>query len=195
MANASFIQGLVPRMHRNGEPYSGSNRVYATLATDATPLGIGDPVVITGDTDPVSGVPIVTRATAGAGNYISGVMTGISVRGLTSQSLIPYRQASTATFIEVADNPDLVFEIQANGVVATTGVTKNANLVFASLNPASGLSGAQLDETTIGTGATLQLKGLRMVNRPDNLPGAVGGAFTKLEVMINLHTQRNTTAI
>lgn len=189
MANANAPMGLIPRMHRNGTPYSGSTRVYYVPASDANAIGIGDPVVVTGAGDSVTGVPVVTLATAGATNYITGVMVGVSAASLTSQSLLPYRPASTAMFIEVCDDPDVVFEIQSNGTLASGDMSANADLASGSLNTASGLSGWVLDESTVGTGATKQLKIMRIVRRPDNALGTNG----KVEVMINLHTQRYTT--
>ena len=77
MANANIARGLTPVRHINGAPYSGSGRMYYVPASDGTALYIGDPVItVTGSAD-AAGIPTVTRAAAGGGTYITGVVTGV----------------------------------------------------------------------------------------------------------------------
>jgi hypothetical protein len=72
-----------------------------------------------------------------------------------------------------------------------TDVSNNVDLVSGSLNTSYGRSGWQADSTTFGTGNTKQLKVLRLAQRPDNAPGT----NAKLEVEINLHSQRNPLGV
>ena len=205
MANADTPFGLRPVRHRNGAPYNGAVTPYYIPSGYGTALYIGDPVVITGTAN-TSAVKVpgvgdfgpgtlqeINKATAAGGNYISGVIVGFAanVSDLSKQ----YNPASTERVALVADDPDLVFEIQEDGVGATLAATDmglNADLVYTHSGSAyTGQSGAELDISTKNTTATLQLKILRLVNRSDVELGVNG----KLEVAINLHTQRYTTGI
>lgn len=190
MANANVPRGLTPKRHRNGEPYSGSVTRYYVPASDSTAIFIGDPVTITGSAD-ANGVAAVTRSTAAGGSYITGVVQGIDLVGSNVGFGFSnrYRPASAEMYLLVADNPDLVFEIQEDsvgGALAAADIGLNADLIIAAGSTYTGESAAMLDTSTKATTATLQLKILGLVQRPDNEVGSLA----KVEVMINLHTHR-----
>lgn len=205
MANADTPFGLRPVRHRNGAPYNGAVTPYYIPASYGTALFIGDPVVVTGtaNTAAVKAPGVgdfapgtlqeINKATAAGGNYISGVIVGFAAT--PSDLSKQYNPASTERVALVADDPDLVFEVQEDGVGATLAATDmglNADLVYThSGSTTTGRSGAELDISTKATTNTLQLKILRLVNRSDVELGVNG----KLEVAINLHTQRYTTGI
>lgn len=200
MANSDTPMGLKPIRHGNGAPYNGAYSEYYVPSTYATALYIGDPVIVTG-TSNTSGykgnepgtLPEINKATAAGGNYITGVIVGFEP--LPGDLTKTYNAASTERIVYVADDPDLVFEIQEDGdttPLAATSASNNADLIYThSGSTATGQSGAELDSTTINTTATLQLRVKRLVNRVNNSIGA----YAKWEVMINLHTQRYTTGI
>lgn len=172
MANANSASGLVPRRYRNGSPWMGVCRTYFVPATDGTAIYPGDPVIIAGDGD-TNGVPTVTRATDGA--RFTGVMIGLRPGG--NNTLIPpkYRAASVAEYILVADDPDLLYEVQEDGVggtLAATNIGNNANLITAAGNAFTGTSGVMLDSSTAATTNTLQVRIVELVHRPDNVIGA-----------------------
>lgn len=190
MANANAALGFKPLRHRNGEPYSGAVNKYFVPASDGTALGIGDPVIVNGTAD-TNGIPGAIKATAAGGNYITGIVMGIAIEGQAAGSFpTRYRPASTAAYILVADNPDLVFEIQEDavgGALAAADVGLNADWIDGTMSTTTGNSAVQLDTSTKAATATLQLKILGLVQRVDNDPFV---ANSKVEVMINLHTQR-----
>lgn len=203
MANTDFRFGLKPVRHRNGAPYNGAANPYYVPSTYATALFVGDPVIITGTSNTaeesapgigkfVAGtLPEINRATAAGGNYITGSIIGFGADPTNLER--KHNPASTERIVWVADDPDLVFEIQEDNdgtALAATSVGLNADLVYTHAGSTNfGLSGAELDRSTANTTNTLQLKIMRLVNREDNEIGD----FAKWEVMINLHTQRNTT--
>lgn len=204
MANADTPFGLRPVKHRNGAPYNGAVRPYFIPSTDANAMFIGDPVILTGtgntarqEAPGVGGfnagmLPVVTLATAGGGNYLLGPIISFAAdpTGLENQ----YRLASTNRICWVADDPDLLFEIQEDsvgGALAVTDIGLNADLVSGSGSTISGLSGWELDSNTANTTATLQLRIERLMEREDN---AIGNQ-AKWLVAINLHTLRNATGI
>jgi len=200
MANTDTPLGLVPIKDKNGAPYNGAVTAYYLRSDYATAMFVGDPVIITGTANLLEykgnmpgTLPTINKATAAGSSYISGVIVGFNP--LPTDLTKTYNEASTERIAYVADDPDLVFEIQeesdAAAELAATSVGLNASLVYTdSGSTTSGKSGAELDTGTIHTNA-LQLKILRLVNRVDNAIGV----NAKWEVMINLHTQRYTTGI
>lgn len=185
MANSNAPTGLTPVRNANGSPYVAQLSTYYVPSSDSTALFIGDPVIIAGDADAI-GVPTATRATAGATNRITGVVCGF----VPSPTIVAngYRLASTAEYILVETGPDVVYEIQEDavgGALAATNVGQNIDLVAGSGSTYTKRSGWQADSSTAGTGATLQCRILRFVNRPDNEIGA----NAKILVRINLPTE------
>ena len=200
MANRDAPLGLIPIRHSNGAPYNGACTAYYVPSTYAVALGVGDPVVLTGTSNTAAykgnapgTLPEINKATAAGGSYISGVIVGFDL--LPDDLTKTYNAASTERIVYVADDPDLVFEIQedsAGTALAATSVGLNADLVYThAVSTTSGKSGAELDRSTAATTNTLQLKIRRLVNRVDNEIGDSG----KWEVTINLHTQRYLTGI
>lgn len=187
MANSNAPTGLTPRRYRNGSPWMGAARTYYVPATDANPIGIGDPVIIAGSAD-AAGVPTCTLATAGSAGRITGVCVGIRPGG--NGTLIPprLRAASTAEYIIVADDPDLLFEVQEDsvgGALAATNVGQNCDLIAGTASTTTGQSAWQLDSSTAAVTATLQMRIVQLQIRADN----VIGTNAKWLVAINLPTE------
>lgn len=185
MPNTNAPLGLRPVRYASGAPYNGACNPYFIPSSDGTALFIGDPVIIAGSGD-TNGVPTATRATAGATNRITGVVVGF-VPTRTFETL-GYRPASTDMYALVADDPNLLFEIQEDavgGALAVTDIGLNADLVAGSGNTYTKQSGFQLDTSTKGTGATLQMRIEGFQQRADNEVGA----NAKILVRINLPTQ------
>lgn len=198
MPNVNKPAGLVPVGYLNGAPWSGQGRVYAIASTDVNTYAIGDPLTLAGGTTD-DGVPLVTRATAGAGNTLIGALLGdggivnggafVDPSSLDS-TVIPATK-TRVFYVLVADDPNIVFEIQEGGAgsVLTKAVgTRNFNLVSGVTN--GYVSAWQMDNASAGTGATLQLKALGISNRVDN----AFGAYAKWRVVINNHFFRAGTA-
>lgn len=198
MPNVNKPGGLTPVGYLNGAPWSGQGRVYAIASTDVNAYVIGDPLTLAGGaTD--DGVPLVTRATAGTGNALIGALLGdggivnggafVDPSSLDS-TLIPATK-TRVYYVLVADDPNIVFEIQEGGAGAalTKAVgSRNFNLLSGTSN--GYVSAWQLDNASAGTGATLQLKALGISPRIDNS----FGVYAKWRVIINNHYFRAGTA-
>lgn len=186
MANTDRPNGLRPVRHLNGSPWNGAVRRCYVPSSDGTAIFVGDAVKSAGSAD-ADGVPTVAQAAAG--NAIRGVVTGIEVLGSDLETL--YRAASTARYVYVCEDPDVVFEIQEDsvgGALAATDVGNNADIVVGSGSTTSGASGMELDSSTKATTAA-QLNILALVQRPDNEIGT----NAKWEVFINEHEFGSTT--
>jgi hypothetical protein len=93
----------------------------------------------------------------------------------------------------VCDDPDVVFEIQADGAIPAASVGLNAVLIYThSGSTTTGFSGVELDTTSDvpAADASNQLLILRAVNREDNDTTLT---HAKVEVMINQHTESQGT--
>lgn len=199
MANPNTPRGLVPYKYSTGAPYNGSANIYAVKSDYATALYLGDPLTPTGASD-ANGIPYVQIATAAGGNYILGPMVGIVDGGNpvipVTQGLPIYHPASTAQYILVADDPNLLFWIQEDSdsgsiAMATAGM-KNADLIAGSGSTATGWSGWQLDSSTINTTNTLQLRLMGGLQEADNV---MASANAKWLVRLNLSTLTHTTGV
>ena len=199
MANKDAPLGLVPIRHSNGAPYNGAYSEYYVPSTYATALGVGDPVLITGTSNTAAyngnapgTLPEINKSAA-AGGYVSGVIVGFNL--LPDDLSKTYNAASTERIVYVADDPDLVFEIQEDSdgaALAATDVGNNADFIFThSVSTTSGKSGVELDSSTAATTGSLNISIRRLVNRADNEIGD----HAKWEVTINLHTQRYITGV
>lgn len=191
MANSSAPLGFRPVKYRDGKPYQGAVNPYICPASDSTALYVGDPVILAGSAN-ADGVATITRATAGSGAYVSGVVVGFVFTDPLPTT--KYRPASTLMTVLVADDPDLLFEIQEDsvgGALAVTNVGQNADFVAGSGSTYTGDSGFMLDSSTAATTNTLQCRIEGLAQRPDNEIGT----YAKWLVSFNLHQRRNLTGI
>lgn len=201
MANADTAFGLRPVSYLGGAKYSGAMRPYHVAAGYGTDLFVGDPVVLSGTANaaavndlvggefPIGTLPGVERGAAG-GPFV-GVIVAV---GADPDNLNrTYSPASTEGIVWVADDPNIIFEIQeVSGGTALTAaaVGLNASVVVGSGDTQYGLSGVELDNSTEATTAGLELKLLALVNRADNEVGE----HAKWLVKINDHQFGNATA-
>lgn len=195
MANSNAPFGLRPYRRTTGEPYNGSANIYYVPASVGTAIYVGDPVTYLTNAGDANGIPAVTNATAGSSNYLLGSMVGIVSGGNpvipVTRDLPVYHPASTAGYILVADDPDLLFAIQENGAMVQGAGNRNANLVSGSGSTITGLSGWQLNSSTLNTTATLQMRIIRLLQEADNAVGT----NAKWLCRINLHALTNTTGV
>jgi len=190
MANANTPFGLRAVQHRNGAPYDGAARTYAVPASDGTALFIGDLVKLAGTAQTIKGrvYPDVIRAATG--DVFTGVVVGVIP---DTQDSLRYRAASTQRLLLVADDPELLFEIQetSGGTPLTANDSGlNANVTVAAGSTVTGFSGTELNNATEATTNTLDLHIVSPVNREDNAIGA----NCKWLVTINRHQFANQVA-
>lgn len=173
MANADAARGLSPVAYLSGACYTGAANRYYVPASDGTAIYVGGLVKLAGSAD-ADGTPSVTGNVA-TGNPVVGVVT--SVEFVTRDSTI-YRAASTERYVYVADDPNLLFEVQEDsvgGALAVTAVGNTADLIgFTAGSAITGLSTIEIDSSTAtATGnGTEDVLIVRLSRRPDNAIGA-----------------------
>lgn len=195
MANTNRPAGLKPVSYLNGAPYNGQARLYAVDASQAA-LYIGDPVTLVASSTNADGLANVGIGVAGAA--IIGVIVGfvvsqagVSLVGTTIDLARRSLAASTAGFVLVADDPNLIFEIQ-DGLAAGTplaDIGQNTNFLIAAGATTNSDSGTTSATTTTG-GTTDNLKIMGFVQRVDNTPAS---QYAKLLVKINNHVYNAST--
>jgi len=172
--------------------------LYFVPSTDSTVIMVGDAVKLAGDARAATGAPTVTRA--GATDVAVGIVVGILFTGVGDLTNMPpvnnlntpvYRSASTDRYLLVADDPNLVYEVQYAGTsvsaaTITANVGQNGQFTTTAGSTTSGSSGMQLDSSGLATTATLPLKIVGFPNRPDNIPGDVYFSYyVKLNNTVN----------
>lgn len=181
MANTSRPNGLRPIRHINGSAWNGQTQLFALLAADSTVVGVGD-IVNWGGTADANGVASITRATSDAGTPV-GVVVGFipdySNLALPSQ----YRLASTARYAFVCTDPTVLYEVQAGAATAITAIGMNMGVNYTAVNTSTGLSAMTALGGAGAVTATLPLKVLGVVQRPDS--DMTDSSSWKLSVLLN----------
>jgi hypothetical protein len=187
MANVSRVNGLKPYKYLNGAKYNGSVTEYFIPNNNASNVFVGDPVKLStdGDTAAVGGLAKGVRSVvpAAATDATVGVVVGFKLDP-TNLNTPQFRAASAGRYVLVADDPNLLFEVQSNGTTSVADVGLNASYSIAAGSTTTGSSGVQLDQATVAVTATLPLKIVEFSQRQDN---DATSANAKLIVKINNH--------
>lgn len=206
MANANRPQGFVPVKHLDGSPYNDQANMYLLDSGDATVVGIGDVVITAGGAGAAGskvhgvvteGMPTITRSVNGAiGASTVGVVVGF-VPDPTNLN-VKHRLASTSRVALVCDDPDVIFEIQEDAVttpIAAASIGLNCAYALGATSATTGLSGMMLDSDTVAVTATLPVRILRLVNRPDNVLSTGATSYARYEVKFVTHYYSTALAI
>lgn len=193
MAATATPYGLRPLNMLGGQPMTHGFRQYKIADAYATSIFNGDLVsLVAGGT-----VEKFTGTTTGSplGVFL-GVEYEMSDMGLLFKqhwTASTATKSGTAIWAYVIDDPDVLFQIQADDTLGQDALGANAALVQGAGNATTGKSGVTLDASTVATTATLPLRIVDYVN----LPGfsTLGDAFTDVIVRLNTHFNRNATGV
>jgi len=136
-------------------------------------------------------LPQIQLAAVTDSTYASGVIVGFAANpnNLTQR----HNPTSTERIAYVCTDPDVVYEIQADGDLTETMVGLNATFIKTnSGSTVTGLSGQELDTGTTtapAANSSLMLRIVGLVNRDDNDPD---NANQKALVVINMHSDLST---
>ena len=141
-----------------GGTYNSSFRQYPILSTESTRICFGDVVKLTdaGSTTTIQKDTGTTSATP-IGIFMGCRYTDIST-GQTQFSQIWSGTAHTNGMVYVADDPNILFEIQADGTVNDDDIAANAALVQGTSNATLGISRVSLDISTAANTAALPIR-------------------------------------
>lgn len=200
MANFIAPRGFVPSRYLDGSAWNGAVNTYFIAAADSNAFYPGD-AVKTAATSDANGVPGITKITNGT-DAMRGVVIGfllappysVSFQGtnidLTVQS-VPATKAKDY-YALVVDDPDVLFEIQDDGLAALTATAVNKNATFTVAAPTAPIqnSATVLSTASVATTNTLNLRIFGLMQRDNN----TFGINAKWLVKINLHELQGGTA-
>ena len=184
MANKDASFGLKPVRMMGGSPYSGGQSRYRIAANYGTSIFQGDLVM------QVTGGTVEIHADGGTVPIV-GVFDGCMYTDPTTSEQVfsNYYPASTNASDIIAfihDDPNTVFEIQADDTFPVADLFGNFDIVYTNSGSTyTGISGAELDVTTGATSTNLPLKAIDISQDPDN--SDVASANTNVLVVIQNH--------
>ena len=199
MANANTPYGLQAVSYAWGAPYAGATRVYYVPVGNGTALFNGDPVIGITNSSDGNGIQSVGIATAGGGTPILGAFmgrtnnAGIAAPITLQQSNNVYLPASTAAYVMVCDDPELLYWVQENGAMVSGASGRNADLVAGAGSTYSAYSGWQLNSSTLNTTSTLQMRIIQLLQESDNAVGTNAKWLCKINAGISEFTNATGT--
>ena len=200
MASTAAPYGLKPVNLIGGQPYAGSTRQIKIASGYGTNIFNGSVVsIVTAGT-----LEIVTTVGSNSSVFPAGtvgVFVGCSYTDPNSKQKVfaQYWPASTVASDAVGyvvDDPDVVFQIQADASIAQAGLGANAPLAAVQStstgSTVTGNSTTALDATVATT-----TQAFRIVDFVDSPNSSVGDAFTDVLVKFNVaqHSYTNATGI
>tara|TARA_X000001388_G_scaffold2488_1_gene1924 strand:- start:1131 stop:1721 length:591 start_codon:yes stop_codon:yes gene_type:complete len=185
MANNDNAFGLKPTRMIGGASYNGSQSRYRIANDYNTSIFTGD--LVQQDTNGT-----ITRWALGSNSgadLVLGVFMGCRFTDPSTkkETFQDHYTQTAADDIEafIVDDPNVIFEIQADAAFPVTDLFGNFNTVdTTSGSTVTGLSGTELAVSTGGTGE-LPLKAIDISTDPDN--SDVATAHTNVLVMITNH--------
>jgi hypothetical protein len=181
MANKDAAFGMKPVRMIGGAPYTGGQSRYRIAANYGTSIFQGDMVA------QVTGGTVEVHADGGTVPIV-GVFNGCKYTDPTSgeQVFSNYYPASTNASDLIAfiiDDPDVVYEVQADDTFPVADLFGNFDIVYTSAGSTqTGISGAELDVTTGATNTNLPIKAIDISQDPNN--SDTGAANTNVLVVI-----------
>ncbi len=171
--------------------FSGKVRHYGIATTYDTQISTGDFVTILSDGTVSKNVVTTTATAVTLGVFMGCAFTDPGTSQLTLQSYWPADNAATDAVAYVADDPNLLFRMQSDGVIQAVDRGNNCGIVVTAGNTTHGRSRNKASATTATT-STLPLRIVEFVDGPDS---AAGDAFTDVICMFNLHFYSQLTGV
>jgi hypothetical protein len=182
MANIAKPQGFVPIRYKNGSPWNGMATPYYIPSSDSNAYNIGDAVksVSGGDSNGICQITLDSAGTATERGVIVGVLPvpplNNSQQAVTLSLEVENVPATKtrAYYVLVADDPNIIYALQDDGLTAltTTACNKNASFTYAAANANSPNSQSVLLSSSLATTQSLNLKVMGLVQAQNNAIGA-----------------------
>jgi len=189
MANKDAPFGLRPVGELGSEIQNGGTSKYLITSGDAQAIYKGDLVKL-------EATGYITKTDNSDAVASIGVFNGCFYNDPTTQkptwkNYYPGSISPTVGEIEafVYDDPNKLFLIQGNGVIAQSSVGRNSNIVYAAGSTINGQSKTEMNSTTESAGVTGQLRIIRICEDPDN--SDISATDANWVVRINEHQYYN----
>lgn len=196
-------RGFQAARHLNGNTGTFRSHKYKVSANNGSAIFVGDPVGINAGGGIESWLTLDASA-IGAKRGLLGVVRNVldsNGRPLTHSQPTKghFLDASTEGYVEVIDDPDVVYVVNASATATRDLVGQLVPVAFGTYNSAAGISGAGIDlanAVVTGTGnEPFQVMGIagNELEWPDEYLGSA--ANTDMEVRISDHLWRRAFTI
>jgi len=198
MATTAAPYGLRPINLIGGQVFAGSTRLLPIASGYAANIFFGDIVAIATNGTIVKVTTVGTNADpfpAGTvGVFLGCTYTDPNMKYKLQTQYWPTGTVASDAQAYVCDDPDALFQIQANGAVAQALLASNFGVVQTAGSTTTGDSKIALDASTSATTSTIGLRLVDFVNGPFS---TVGDAYTDCIVKFNfgIHTYYNGTGV
>lgn len=198
MATTAAPYGLRPINLIGGQVFAGSTRQIKIASGYAANIFFGDIVAIGLNGTIVKVTNVGTNADpfpAGTvGVFLGCTYTDPNLKYKLNAQYWPSGTVAADAMAYVCDDPDALFQIQADDAVTQTMLGSNFGVNQTAGSTASGNSKVALD---VGTRATTSTIGLRLVDFVEGPFSTVGDTYTDCIVKFNagIHTYNNATGV
>lgn len=198
MATTAAPYGLRPINLIGGQVFAGSTRQIKIASGYAANIFFGDVVAIGTDGTIVKVTNVGTNADpfpAGTvGVFMGCTYTDPTLKYKLNAQYWPTGTVASDAMAYVCDDPDALFQIQADDAVTQTMLGSNFGVNQTAGSTVTGDSKISLDVGTRATTSTIALRLVDFVNGPFS---TVGDAYTDCIVKFNagIHTYNNATGV
>ena len=198
MATTAAPYGLRPINLIGGQVFAGSTRQIKIASGYTTNIFFGDIVAIGANGTIVKVTNVGTNADAfpagTVGVFLGCTYTEPNLKYKLNAQYWPTGTVAADAMAYVCDDPDALFQIQADDAVTQTMLGSNFGVNQTAGSTATGNSKVSLDVGTRNTTATI---GLRLVDFVEGPFSTVGDTYTDCIVKFNagIHTYNNATGV
>ena len=201
MATTASPYGLKAVNHIGGTPYAGSTRLLPIASGYATNIYNGSVVAIVA----AGTVEIVTDLGNNGDPFpagVIGVFVGCTYTDPNLGTVVFRNNWPTGTVADdaqayIVDDPDVVFQAQADGAVTQADLGQNTNFAAVQSTTTGDTTTGNSNSAVSSTTAATNTIAFRIVDFVDSPTSTVGDAFTDLLIKFNagIHSYDNATGI
>lgn len=201
MATTASPYGLKAVNHIGGTPYAGSTRLLPIASGYATNIYNGSVVAIVA----AGTVEIVTDLGNNGDPFpagVIGVFVGCTYTDPNLGTVVFRNNWPTGTVADdaqayIVDDPDVVFQAQADGAVTQADLGQNTNFAAVQSTTTGDTTNGNSNSAVSSTTAATNTIAFRIVDFVDSPTSTVGDAFTDLLIKFNagIHSYDNATGI
>ena len=200
MAKTAAPYGLRPINLIGGQVFAGSTRQIKIASGYAANIFFGDIVAIAADGTIVKVTKTGADGTTNAfpagvvGVFMGCTYTDPTLKYKLNAQYWPTGTVAADAMAYVCDDPDALFQIQADGTLAQTALGGNFAVVQNAGSTTTGDSKIALDASSLGADTFLPLRVVDFVDGPFS---AVGDAYTDVVVKFNfgIHSYYSATGV
>jgi len=189
MATTATPYGLKAVNHIGGTPYAGSTRLLPIASGYGTNIYNGSVVQIVA----AGTIEIVTDLGNNADQFpagVIGVFVGVTYTDPNLGTVVFRNNFPTGTVADdiqayVIDDPDVIFQAQADGAVTQADLGQNTNFAAVQSTTTGDTTNGNSNTAVSSTTATTATIAFRIVDFVDGPKSTVGDAFTDLLIKFN----------